>query len=246
MGVALVALAFAVSGTSLAQGAATRIGKLISGSSIKKGSIPGNRLTKGRVTADRIKSNSLTGKQINEGTLAKVPSAASADKAQTAGDDDQRAARHQRRQRARARWGGGCRLSHVRDADDPVRNHGHGRLRHLQQRHDGVHAPPTNDLREVVQLPGLAPADLIDATVNFANAIGPIDVDLSCTGTPNAPTAPAGKVCLYLTETQSPDTTVEGTAIPSLLGSRAGFVVHATSLTTGSTGAFGTWAYTAP
>ena len=40
MGVALVALAFAVSGTSFAQGAATRVGKLISGSSIKRGSIP--------------------------------------------------------------------------------------------------------------------------------------------------------------------------------------------------------------
>ena len=44
MGVALVALTFAVSGTSLAQGAATRIGKLVSGSKIKRGSIPGNRL----------------------------------------------------------------------------------------------------------------------------------------------------------------------------------------------------------
>ncbi|MDX6541978.1 MAG: hypothetical protein QOI71_3588, partial [Gaiellales bacterium] len=63
MGVALLALAFAVSGTSFAQGAATRVGKLISGSSIKRGSITGTR----------IKSNSLTGTQINEKSLATVP-----------------------------------------------------------------------------------------------------------------------------------------------------------------------------
>ncbi len=244
MGVALVALAFAVSGTSLAQGAATRIGKLISGSSIKKGSIPGNRLTKGSVTADRIKSNSLTGKQINEATLAKVPSAASADKAQTAGTTTN-AQRATNADNALALGGvaaAGYRTFATRTIPSGITVTGAFGI--SSNVTGGM--TPTNDLREVVQLPGLAPADLIDATVNFANAIGPIDVDLSCTGTPNAPTAPAGKVCLYLTETQSPDTTVEGTAIPSLLGSRAGFVVHAASLTTASTGVFRTWAYTAP
>ena len=44
MGVALVALAFAISGTSFAQGAATRVGRLISGSAIKRGSITGSRI----------------------------------------------------------------------------------------------------------------------------------------------------------------------------------------------------------
>ena len=55
-----------------------RLGKLISGSKIKRGSIPGNRLVKGGVTGDRIKSNSITGKQINESTLGTVPSATTA------------------------------------------------------------------------------------------------------------------------------------------------------------------------
>ena len=51
-----------------------------------------------------------------------------------------------------------------------------------------------------VDLPGLAPVALTDANVNF----GPdafaatIDDDASCTGTYTAPTAPAGKVCLYV------------------------------------------------
>jgi len=241
MGVALVALAFAVSGTSLAQGAATRIGKLISGSSIKKGSIPGNRLTKGGVTADRIKSNSLTGKQINEGTLAKVPSAVSADKAQTAGTTTN-AQRATNADNALA-LGGVAAAAYdtfaTRTIPSGITVTGAFGIS------SNVTGGTTNDLREVVQLPGLAPTDLIDETVNFANATGAIDVDLSCTGTPNAPTAPAGKVCLYLSATQGLDTTVEGTAIPQLVGSRSGFVVHAASLTS-ATGAFGTWAYTAP
>jgi hypothetical protein len=241
MGVALVALAFAVSGTSLAQGAATRIGKLISGSSIKKGSIPGNRLAKGGVAADRIKSNSLTGKQINEGTLATVPNA---DKAQTAATSTN-AQRATNADNALA-LGGAAAASYLTFATRTIPSGvtvtgAFG----LSSNVTTLTAPPTNDVREVVQLPGLAPADLSDTTVNFANAVGPVDVDPACTGTPNAPTAPAGKVCLYLSATQNADTTVEGTAIPSLLGSRAGFVVHAAALNS-ATGVFGTWAYTAP
>ena len=61
-GVALVVSVFAVERTSVAQGAATRVGKLISGSSaIKRGSITGNC---------RVKGNSLTGAQIDERSLA--------------------------------------------------------------------------------------------------------------------------------------------------------------------------------
>ncbi len=80
MGVALAALVLSLGGTSFAQTAATKVGKLISGSKIKRGSIPGNRLAKGGVTGDRIRSNSITGKQINESTLGTVPSAATAKK----------------------------------------------------------------------------------------------------------------------------------------------------------------------
>ena len=75
MGVAFAALAFAVGGSSLAQGAATRIHKLISGSTIKKGSIPANRLKAGSITGKQIKAGSITGKQINEQSLGNVPSA---------------------------------------------------------------------------------------------------------------------------------------------------------------------------
>jgi hypothetical protein len=244
MGVALVALAFAVSGTSLAQGAAARIGKLISGSSIKKGSIPGNRLAKGGVAGDRIKPNSLTGKQINEATLAKVPSAATADKVQTAATatNAQRATNADNALALGGAAAAGYLTFATRTIPSGVTVTG---AFGLSSNVTTLSGAPTNDIREVVQLPGLAPADLSDTTVNFANAAGPVDVDPACTGTPNAPTAPAGKVCLYLSTTQNADTTLEGTAIPSLAGSRAGFVVHAAALNS-ATGVFGTWAYTAP
>jgi hypothetical protein len=103
----------------------------------------------------------------------------------------------------------------------------------------------SNDVKQVVQLPGPAPSDLSDATVNFANA-GAADADASCTGTAAAPTAPPGKVCLYLSAGQGAGTTFDGQAIPGLAGSHSGFVVHAANATLGETGAFGTWAYTAP
>jgi len=266
MGVALVALAFAVSGTSLAQGAATRIGKLVSGSKIKRGSIPGNRLVKGGVTGDRIKSNSVTGKQINEKTLAKVPSAARADRV-TLADRATNAQRATNADNALA-LGGTAAAGYLSFASRTIPSGttvtgAFGVGANVTASVTVAIVPPpnpdanttpnaatagtalTSDLRQVIQLPGLAPADLSDATVNFANA-GAADADPSCTGTATAPTAPAGKVCLYLSSSPGAGTAVDGQAIPGLAGSRSGFVVHATNAALGETGAFGTWAYTAP
>lgn len=50
----------------------------------------------------------------------------------------------------------------------------------------------------IVSLPGVAPVALAEETVNFAAAAGVVDADATCTGTVFAPTAPAGKVCLYV------------------------------------------------
>jgi hypothetical protein len=258
MGVALVALTFAVSGTSLAQGAATRIGKLVSGSKIKRGSIPGNRLVKGGVTGDRIKSNSITGKQVNEKTLATVPRAARADSV-TLADRATNAQRATNADNALA-LGGTAAAGYLSFASRTIPSgttvtgaFGIGANVTAAVTVSIVPAPTTataatavaSDLRQVVQLPGPASADLSDATVNFANA-GTADADPSCTGTAAAPTAPAGKVCLYLSGSPGAGTAVDGQAIPGLAGSRSGFVVHATNAALGETGAFGTWAYTAP
>jgi hypothetical protein len=239
MGVALVALAFAVSGSPLAQGAATKVGRLISGSTIKKGSLAGNRLTKGTVTGDRIKKDTLTGKQIDESTLDTVTSAVRAQSAATSTN----AQRATNADNALALGGTAAAayqtyVAHVIPSGVTVTG-AFGIASNV------VAGGTVNDLNEVVQLPGLASADLSDETVNFANTPPAVDVDFACTGSANAPTAPPGKVCLYLTQAQGDTTTVEGRAIPLLLGSRAGFMIHAANLSTAA-GAFGTWAYTAP
>jgi hypothetical protein len=266
MGVALVALAFAVSGTSLAQGAASKIGRLLSGAAIKKGSIPGNRLAKGGVSGDRIKSNSLTGKQIDEKTLAKVASATRADRV-TLADRATNAQRATNADNALA-LGGTAAAGYLSFASRGIPSGttvtgAFGIGANVTAAVTVAIVPPpvpdpnttptnatattamTGDIRQVVQLPGPAPADLSDATVNFANADAG-DADASCTGTAVAPTAPAGKVCLYLSNSAGAATVVDGEAIPGLAGSRNGFVVHATNAALGETGAFGTWAYTAP
>jgi hypothetical protein len=234
MGVALVALAFAVSGTSFAEGAATRVGKLISGSAIKRGSITGTR----------IKSNSLTGKQIDERSLATVPSAATAKRAQLA----DRATNAQRSTSAdnALTLGGTAAAGFLTYASHPIPS---GATVTGAFGIAGVSAAATatsNDLEQVVTLPGTATSDLTNGIVNFGTNAAAGDSDAACTGNALAPSAPAGKVCLYVSAVQGLGTTVEGLAIPGLAGSRAGFVVHATTTGAPDTGVFGTWAYTAP
>ena len=75
--VALLALFVAMGGTVYAA-------STINGKTIKKNSLPGNRIKKKTVTGNRLKNNTVTGTQVNEATLGKVPSAATADTATTA------------------------------------------------------------------------------------------------------------------------------------------------------------------
>jgi hypothetical protein len=265
MGVAFAALAFAVGGSSLAQGAATRIHKLLSGSAIKKGSIPANRLKAGSITGKQIKAGSITGKQINEQTLGNVPSATRAQRV-TLADRATNAQRATNADNALA-LGGTAAAGYLSFASRSIPSGvtvtgAFGIGSNVTVAVTTTIEPPgtpgpgtptnatsttamTSDIRQVVQLPGPAPADLSDATVNFANA-GAADADPACSGTATAPTAPAGKVCLYLTSAAGVGTTLDGQAIPGLAGSRSGFVVHAANATLGEVGAFGTWAYTAP
>jgi hypothetical protein len=257
MGVALVALAFAISGTSFAEGAATRVGRLVSGSKIKRGSLPGNRLVKGSVKGDRIKVNSLTGKQINESTLATVPSALTAKKVGVA-DRATNAQRATNADNALA-LGGTAAAGFMTFAPRGIPSgvtvtgaFGVGSNVTVANTFTTTVIPPdtlstvyANDVQQVVQFPGPASADLDNGGVNFAPGPNAADADSACTGSAAAPSAPAGKVCLYLTGVAGSDTAVDGEAIPGLAGSRLGFVVHATSATTSVAGLFGTWAYTA-
>ena len=72
--VAIIALLFAFSGTSIAQDAVQIAAKPFNGKKIKSRSISGSKL----------KKNTIGGTEVNESKLGKVPSAANADKATNA------------------------------------------------------------------------------------------------------------------------------------------------------------------
>lgn len=91
------------------------------------------------------------------------------------------------------------------------------------------------------------PSPLVSADVSFAAA--PFtDSDPACTGSVLAPTAPAGKVCIYPDTYQNIQTSA-ALAVRGLLSSR-GFLIYAPFVSGAPAGArmflTGTWAYTAP
>ena len=98
----------------------------------------------------------------------------------------------------------------------------------------------------VVELPGTAPANLID--VNFAASAIVSDADATCSGTAAAPTAPSGTVCLYVVASEGMDG-VNGLAASQLVD-RTFVVSMATDIGTlapdSNAYLLFTWAYTAP
>ena len=98
-----------------------------------------------------------------------------------------------------------------------------------------------------VQFPGRAPQILDDASINFAPHSLASDDDSSCTGSNSAPTAPAGKVCIYFGSTSAIDR-ADGYAVSPDTFADTGFKVHFYSNGTAGTQMFMifTWAYTAP
>jgi hypothetical protein len=96
-------------------------------------------------------------------------------------------------------------------------------------------------------LPGNAPVGLTNGSVNFAS--GAADSDPTCTGTVQAPTAPPGKVCLYLSSSGGINTSSSLVGAASNLLPRRSFFVHfePSSATAGLDMYFyASWAYTAP
>ena len=107
----------------------------------------------------------------------------------------------------------------------------------------GVWAVPAADGNAAVSFPVPAPAALGDADVNFAPDASGVttDDDAGCTGTLSQPTAPAGKVCLYVQAIGSGASSLGGYAID-----RFGFFVYGIQNSPSNAAARGTWAYTAP
>ena len=102
-----------------------------------------------------------------------------------------------------------------------------------------------------------APIALTDANVNFgATTAAPVgDADPACAGSAAAPTAPSGKVCIYVNSTTRDNSTLTGFKLTAAGGAtnadRYGFEVRMVNINEGGTNggtmrAEGTWAYTAP
>ncbi len=94
---------------------------------------------------------------------------------------------------------------------------------------------------------------LTDANVNFgAGTAAPVgDADPACTGSVTDPTAPSGKVCIYVDAGTRSNSTLTGFKLTAAAsGSNAdryGFEVRIIEVSNpGTIRAEGTWAYTAP
>jgi hypothetical protein len=114
----------------------------------------------------------------------------------------------------------------------------------------GFYAASGGFVLQNVSFPIPTVAPLASASVNFGPGVGASDADSTCTGSFAAPTAPAGKVCLYL----RPGTSANATGFSGFAmdtdgsqANRLGFAVTwQTNPATAGTRADGSWAYTAP
>lgn len=113
--------------------------------------------------------------------------------------------------------------------------------------------PQENSYLLPVGFPLPAPVALTDANVQFgASTAAPVgDADLACTGSAAGPTAPSGKVCIYVDESTRSNSTLTGFKLVAAGGATAadrfGFEIRIVNITQpGMMRAEGTWAYTAP
>jgi hypothetical protein len=111
------------------------------------------------------------------------------------------------------------------------------------------HHPGTTESDSLsVDLPGNAPVGLTDAMVNFKTSAA--DNDPTCTGSVTAPTAPPGKVCIYLASSHGINNSILDGAASTLLPKRTFYVGWEPDAVINSAGTdmyiYATWAYTAP
>lgn len=115
---------------------------------------------------------------------------------------------------------------------------------------DHVSVLDNADVNIYVQLPARAPAALSFINVNFAPNALAIDGDATCTGTVAAPTAPAGKVCIYVQNSVRVDTLRGlGLAANGLTPSDQAFAIRFNTNDAAPPQdmyLYVTWAYTAP
>lgn len=116
--------------------------------------------------------------------------------------------------------------------------------------YDTGYAPSAgSDVVFNVNLPGVAPTALDNAHVNFApdSSAATTDDDAACTGTYSAPTAPAGRVCVYPQSFSIANlTSVAGYTWADPAQRKYTFFVDSAAAAAGNWYFWVSWAYTAP
>lgn len=219
----------------------------INGSSIKNGTITPGKIKSRSLSGTQFRASGIGGPSIKESTLSEVPkaklaatatSATKATSATTAANAEQ--------------LGGVAASTYQRYGTSlPAGQTVSGAFGCYQEDDTAV-----TGCTSVASFPVPATGSLADNTVNFAASSGSFnatDADPTCTGNVNAPTAPPGKVCLYVSNfvTDPAAKAVSGQAniLTGTSGASArGFEVDLTSVAaaTLSVNIEGVWAYTAP
>ncbi len=118
---------------------------------------------------------------------------------------------------------------------------------------DSTVIAPNDDHWVAIHLPGTAPAAITDLVANFSNADPALtdDENTACTGSYGAPSAPAGKLCVYFEPalTRNVDRMSAGNPSPTGLDKRffrLSFQTAAGAVLGDDMTMYVTWAYTAP
>ncbi len=232
MAVACVALFVALGGVGYA--AAT-----INGNSIRNGTVTPSKLKPRALSGSQIRANGIGGPSIKESTLGEVPKAKAAQTATTATN-----ATNATTAKNATELGGVAASSYARYGTPVAAGVTVSGVFGCQQ------ASTSTNCRATVSLPAPAPTALTDNTVNFAASVlnvNATDADASCTGNVNEPTAPPGKVCLYVASNYGANAlTAQGDALANTSGTRGFTVIVAPDTTPGVVDVAGVWAYTAP
>lgn len=211
---------------ALGSGGAYAASKLIDGKTIKPGTIKGKQLAKNAVDAKKIKNGSLTSADFKQGAVpagargATGPGGPAGPAGAAGGKGD----------RGLSAWD-------TIPANQTITG---------SWMYDDTTGTANVDDNFLVPFGAKAPAGLAGENVNFAADGTAVtdDDDAACTGTVAAPTAPAGKVCLYL-RTSGNITRAGGFAVAGPTPNGFGINVLGTADNADIFGE-GTWAYTAP
>ena len=225
MVVALLALALSLGGTAYAA-------KLITSKDIKNNTVRSVDLRNGGVTAADLKDGAVGGPEIKDGAVGSVDIAEGAAGGAAVADGSMGLEDLSPAVKAA-----------ISQSWDPSQTLVSGRSVTGSVYYSIDSSSAGQSLHQAIALPARAPVAM--TSESFAPDASPLtsDDDPACTGTYNAPTAPAGKLCAYYAGSNNVATVSIAQLQP---GRDKGFIVLAATSGPGMTSIDFSWAYTAP